>query len=117
MRLLVDAQLPLRLAVLLKSLGHEVIHTSDLPDGNRTSDEALARVAETDGWIVVTKDHDFLDSHLLSGRPPQLLLVSTGNITNQDLLQLFTSGAVQISEAFEFSVFVELTRDSLVVHR
>jgi predicted nuclease of predicted toxin-antitoxin system len=37
---------------------------------------------------VVTKDADFRNSHLLSGSPRRLLIVTTGNITNDALLEL-----------------------------
>ena len=68
MRLLVDAQLPVRLVPLLIELGHDVVHTSELPNGNRTPDRKITRIAEVQDRIVVTKDRDFVDGHLLSGR-------------------------------------------------
>lgn len=39
-RVLVAAQLPARLASRLAELGHVVVHTSSLPDGNRTTDQS-----------------------------------------------------------------------------
>lgn len=39
--------------------------------------------------MVVTKDRDFRDSHLLHNFPRRLLVVATGNIANDDLLALF----------------------------
>ena len=41
MKFLLDAQLPRRLVYRLREAGHEVTHTLDLPDGNRTSDKAI----------------------------------------------------------------------------
>jgi hypothetical protein len=38
---------------------------------------------------VVTKDQDFRDGHLLARSPRQLLVVATGNVTNDALLSLF----------------------------
>ncbi len=38
MKFIVDAQLPRRLAASLKWWGHDVLHTLDLPSGNRTPD-------------------------------------------------------------------------------
>jgi predicted nuclease of predicted toxin-antitoxin system len=37
---------------------------------------------------MVTKDRDFEMSHLLHGVPAQLLLITTGNISNNALLDL-----------------------------
>jgi len=66
-RFLVDAQLPVRLAGRLTSLGHDVVHTSELSDGNRTSDPEIIEIADRDDRVVITKDLDFLDGHLLKG--------------------------------------------------
>ena len=52
MKFLVDAKLPLRLARLLAADGHDVVHSSQLPDGNRTPDSVLALLADADDRIV-----------------------------------------------------------------
>lgn len=116
MRFLVDAQLPRRLANALTDLGHDALHTLDLPDRNATRDREVAAVADRDDRIVVTKDNDFRDSHLLRGRPRRLLHVTTGNITNAALMELVRRHLGEIERAFERSRYVELTADSLVVH-
>jgi predicted nuclease of predicted toxin-antitoxin system len=53
-----------------------------LPDGNRSTDRQIAEMTDSEGRVFVTMDSDFRDSHLLSGRPANLLVVATGNITN-----------------------------------
>ena len=83
MRFLIDAHLPRRLAYRLKEMGHDVVHTLDLPDQNRTSDTFIEELSLRDHRVVITKDSDFVNTYLLHGRPYKLLLVSTGNITNQ----------------------------------
>ena len=40
--------------------------------------------------MVVTKDRDFRDSHLLRREPRRLVVVATSNISNHELLALFT---------------------------
>jgi len=84
-RFLVDAQLPRRVAGWLAAAGCDAVHTLDLPHGNRTTDEQIIEVADQEQRVVVTKDADFVDSHVLYARPAKLLLVSTGNITNREL--------------------------------
>jgi predicted nuclease of predicted toxin-antitoxin system len=116
MKLLVDAQLPRRLARWLSTRGHDALHTLDLPNGNRTSDEEIADLAYREDRIVVTKDGDFVDAHLLTGQPPRLLLVATGNMGNAELLRLLERNLPAIVSALEGSAFVELSRDKLVVH-
>ena len=114
MRFLVDAQLPARLAPRLAELGHDVVHTSSLPDGNRTTDQQIAALADQDGRIVVTKDAVFRNSRLLRGSPARLLIVATGNIRNDDLLNLVESRLAEIDEAFAQGDHVELRRDAVV---
>ncbi len=116
MRFLVDAQLPKRFCAWLVESGHDALHTLDLPLGNRTSDSEILDVAEREQRIVVTKDDDFVQSYLVTGRPQGLLLVSTGNIANDDLERIVRGHIRTIAMAFESASFVELGRESLTVH-
>jgi predicted nuclease of predicted toxin-antitoxin system len=45
-RFLVDAQLPARLAWFLSQAGHDALHTSELAEGNRTTDAQIAEQAD-----------------------------------------------------------------------
>ena len=54
MRLLIDAQLPRRVAHALREAGHYAIHTLDLPDRNRTTDPDLLLLAREENLILVT---------------------------------------------------------------
>ncbi len=116
MRLLVDAQLPVRLASRLGELGHDVLHTSSLPDGNRTTDQRIAALADHERRVVVTKDADFRNSHLLTGSPERLLFVATGNIGNDELLTFFESRMTEIEAAFLLGDHVELRRGAVLSH-
>ncbi|HRQ36588.1 MAG TPA: DUF5615 family PIN-like protein [Chloroflexota bacterium] len=117
MNFLVDAHLPRRLATLLRQTGHDAIHTRDLPNQNRTSDEVINQLSIDQQRIVITKDADFVHSHLVRGRPHKLLLISTGNIKNDDLLWLFEQNLAQLTEAFVACSFVELDRNHLIIHQ
>jgi predicted nuclease of predicted toxin-antitoxin system len=91
MKFLVDAQLPRRLISRLQEAGHEAIHTFDLPLGNRTPDSVINELSIREGYIVITKDADFVNSFLLHHRPHKLLLISTGNSLNSELELLLSS--------------------------
>ena len=116
MKFLVDAQLPRRIAYLLREAGHDTLHTLDLPAGNRTSDAEILTIASSEQRIVVTKDADFVTSFVLARKPEKLLLISTGNVTNRDLEALLLPNIAAIVAAFTSSSFVELNRTALVVH-
>jgi predicted nuclease of predicted toxin-antitoxin system len=65
---------------------------------------------------IITKDTDFVESFLLFHRPYKLLLISTGNITNSDLEDLFVGHITAITAAFESYEYLEPTRDTLIFH-
>jgi len=115
-RFLVDAQLPPTLATFLADLGHDAIHVASLPGSVRTPDAEITSIADTEDRTVVTKDADFRHSHTVSGSPASLLLVSTGNIRNAELIDLFRARLEDIQTAFASASFVELHRDVLIVH-
>lgn len=117
MKFLVDAQLPARLAEFLSRVGHDALHTSELPDGNGSTDGQIARRADEDERVVVTKDQDFRDAHVLARSPRQLLVVATGNVTNDILLSIFELHLDAIVSAFEEADFVQLSPDALILSR
>jgi predicted nuclease of predicted toxin-antitoxin system len=116
MKFLIDAQLPRRLARHLEHAGHDALHTLDLPSGNRTPDTEIIGVALREQRVVVIKDADFVNSFWLERRPPKLLLISTGNVTNVDLEALFLPQLDTLVELFTVHDLVELTRTKLIVH-
>ncbi len=67
----------------------DVIHTSELPDGNDTTDIEINRLSLAENRIVISKDADFYDSFTAKKEPYKLLHVKTGNIKNSQLLELF----------------------------
>ncbi len=117
MKFLVDAQLPRRLALAISAQGHDALHTLDLPDANKTTDQRINEISEQEQRVVVTKDADFVNSLLVAGRPYKLLLISTGNITNHELEMLFMPQLAKIAEAFEEHQYLELNRTALIIHR
>lgn len=116
MNFLIDAQLPRRLARILAGAGHDAVHTLDLPNANRTTDAEINALSLQQQRVVISKDTDFVDSFLLSKEPYKLLLVSTGNISNNDLEALFTPLIPTIVTTFQSHEYAELTRTALIVH-
>jgi predicted nuclease of predicted toxin-antitoxin system len=116
MKFLIDAQLPRRLAHQLKTAGHDVLHTLDLPKGNRTPDGELITVAIRDERILVSKDSDFVNSFWIERQPPKLLLISTGNTTNKELESILLPQVSVLVEAFATHNFIELTRTRILIH-
>ena len=116
MRVLVDAHLPKRLSVFF--LAHEIEskHTLDLPEKNATPDSEIIRVADDENRIVISKDSDFLDNYVLDGSPKKLLIVSTGNVNNRDLIRLFEKNLNTLKSLFEENSVIEINEEEIQVH-
>jgi len=115
MRFLIDAHLPRRMVSWLAAAGCDASHTLDLPLGNRTTDRQLTEIADRNGQILVTKDGDFVNSHMLNGQPAKLLLVSTGNISNRELEQLMVPMISQIVTDLQQHSFLELGQAGMII--
>jgi predicted nuclease of predicted toxin-antitoxin system len=64
------------------------LHTLELPLKNRTSDEGIIQFVVGQKRVVITKDIDFLNSHVLKSMPEKLILVKAGNIQNKQLINI-----------------------------
>lgn len=116
MKFIVDAHLPQRLNIWLVAQGFDAVHTIDLPDANETEDLSIADFAEKHGRTVITKDSDFLKLHILKGKPSKLLLVTTGNIVNRDLLVLFERNFESVLRLFNSYNVVEISNSFVLGH-
>ena len=97
--------------------GYDVIHTRDLPQQNATMDSEINAISMQQERMVVTKNRDFLDSFLLRQQPYKLLLVTTGNITNTELFELFAKNLSQLADLFEQDSLIEINRNDIIVHQ
>ena len=117
MKFLVNAQLPRWLAFWLQQRGHDVIHTFHLTQQNRTPDPFLLALSNQDARVLITKDTDFEITHELGQGPPKLLLITTGNIHNDELLALFVRHDETLVRLLSQHTFPELSRSQLIVHK
>lgn len=109
-----DAHLPFRLVRLLRERGYDALHTSELPRGNATPDKEINALSLREGRVVVTKDGDFTRSLVIQGAPFKLLLIATGNISNQALEKLFLEHLETVCQLLERYRLVELGRHEVV---
>jgi predicted nuclease of predicted toxin-antitoxin system len=116
MKFLVDAQFPYQLSDFLNKQGFDTIHTDDLPKKERSSDKEIRELAHIQNRIVITKDSDFIHSYYFQNKPSLLLLVSTGNIRNAQLMNLFSRNMESIQDLFLNHSFVELTNEDIIGH-
>lgn len=95
MRFLVDAQLPPLLAQWLKAQGYQAEHVVSFLSAT-ASDREIIAAALRGGFVIVTKDADFID--LVSAPPPQLIQVTIGNVANRTLLDRFAAQMQSLME-------------------
>jgi len=107
-KILVDENLP---RTLLPALGAGAQHATDL--GPRQSDEQLWLYARERGFVLLTKDTDFFDKLMLSGAPPKIVWVRTGNLRRVALEERITREWNSILTLLETSDLVEIHPDRL----
>jgi predicted nuclease of predicted toxin-antitoxin system len=79
MKLRFDANLSPALITSLADVFPDSSHVFD--HGDITADDrAIWDLAKRDGFLIATKDTDFLDMSLLHGAPPQVILLRVGNV-------------------------------------
>ncbi len=117
MKFLIDAQLPHRLKLRLIEKGFDAIHTDDLPERNLTADLSIADIADEQNRHVISKDSDFLKLRILQGKPRKLLMLTTGNIVNRELLALFDLNFPTVMKLFNSYDVVEMNNQFVIGHK
>jgi predicted nuclease of predicted toxin-antitoxin system len=117
MKFLIDAQLPYRLKLWFVENNFDAIHTGDLPERNFTADLTIADLADESDRAVISKDGDFLKLRILQNKPRKLLMVTTGNIVNKELLVLFDLNFVTVMKLFNSYDVVEMNNRFVVGHK
>jgi predicted nuclease of predicted toxin-antitoxin system len=84
MRLLFDHNLSSRLVSRLTDRYPNASHVA-LVGLERAADLAVWTYAETNDYIIVTKDSDFNDVSVLRGFPPKVIWLHLGNCTTNDV--------------------------------
>jgi len=116
MKFLLDAQLPKKLSDFFIWKGYDAIHTLDLPDANKTKDSQINDISIKERRIVISKDLDFIESLLISDKPYKLIYISTGNITNKKLLELFSKNIEKIIASIEHHRLIEITDKNIIIN-
>jgi predicted nuclease of predicted toxin-antitoxin system len=100
MRFIVDAQLPPALARWLVPNGHEAEHVADKHMAN-ASDRAIWDFALQTAAVIVTKDEDFAQRHVLTGDGPRVVWIRLPNTRRRELLLWFEAILPDVLAALE----------------
>ena len=110
MKLLVDENLPPRLASNLADLFPGSIHVNLIGLGS-TPDGVIWDYAKAHGFAFLPKDKDFANLSLALGAPPKVILLVIGNCSAAELARVIRNNAVR------FSYFENDARRSLLILR
>jgi len=116
-KFIVDAQVPKKLSLLLCWKGYDSIHTLDLLNGNKTKDSEINQISLDEKRVLITKDLDFIESLLVSNKPYKLIYISIGNISNKQLLEIFSCNIDKIVEVISDNRLVEISHENIIVKR
>ncbi len=114
MKFLCDVHISYKLSNHLISLGFSSVHVNEILDRSNTKDSHICKYADDNDLIVITKDSDFRDFFFINGTPKKLIKVNLGNISNKDLIQIFTDMKPKLRKLYAKPNFlVEIDRDSI----
>jgi len=82
MKLLLDANISWRLAAKLKMHFEDCFHVDHTDLNIPATDIEIWNYALSDSLIIVTNDEDFLNLSNIKGFPPKIVLLRTGNQSN-----------------------------------
>jgi predicted nuclease of predicted toxin-antitoxin system len=118
MKFLCDVHIPYKLVSLLQTKGYDAIHVNNLPEKWYTTDSAICDFADKNGYVVITKDNDFKNSHLINNTPKKLIRILLGNVSNNSLLSVFNLYLDDMLKAFNSNdkCMIELAKNHIEVN-
>ncbi len=92
MKLLLDQNLSRRMLPALELLfpGSSQVALLGLAEAD---DGAIWAFAKREGYLIVTKDADFVELSLMRGFPPKVVLINLGNVPNTAVLSRLCAAA------------------------
>jgi len=97
LKLLVDENLPPRLAGDLADLFPDSVHVDSIGLGS-AGDSAIWEYAKAHGFAFLTKDKDFANLSIARGAPPKVILLQTGNCSTAQVIRIVRNNAVPFAD-------------------
>ena len=97
MKLLLDQNLSPRLVQLLHNDFPESIHVSEIGFAE-SNDRQIWQFAREQGYLIVTRDSDFMEMSTLLGSPPKVIWIRLGNCPTNEILSILRLNRDAIQE-------------------
>jgi len=98
MKILLDANISWKLVNKLKPIFGECAHVDLIGLNVPATDIDIWNYAFDNGYIIITKDSDFVDLIEIKGFPPKVVLLKTGNNSSQALIELLINAKQMIED-------------------
>ena len=98
MKILLDANISYKLTNILTPIFGECTHVDFIGLDVPAEDIDIWNYARYHGFIIITKDTDFVDLMDLKGFPPKVVLLKTGNNSSKALAELLINVKQNILE-------------------
>jgi predicted nuclease of predicted toxin-antitoxin system len=114
MKFLCDVHISYKIVNYLIKLGFETIHVNTILKKWNTSDNDICKYADSHDHIVISKDSDFRDSYFVRKTPKKLIKINLGNISNQDLIDIFAKHIDAIEKLnYKSSFIIEIDKENI----
>lgn len=112
MRFIVDENLPPELANLFRDIGFIAIHVNELKSNQkqRVTDDQLRRLAIRKGYVIITKDDDFVKSYV-SRKVPERIIFIYGLEKKESLLSRMKEVIPSLIKLITQHDFIEIKED------
>ena len=98
MKILLDANISYKLTNILTPIFGECTHVDFIGLDVPVDDINIWNYALDNGFVIITKDTDFVDLIDLKGFPPKVVLLKTGNNSSKALAELLINAKQNIVE-------------------
>ncbi|MEX0772325.1 MAG: DUF5615 family PIN-like protein [Balneolales bacterium] len=102
MKVLIDAQLSPSIAAWInKSFGNIKAISTRSVKLNAAEDKEIYLYAKHNGYVIMSKDDDFLRLIEQHGMPPQLIWVTCGNTSNAEMKAILLKTILKVKDLIE----------------
>jgi predicted nuclease of predicted toxin-antitoxin system len=117
MDFLIDVHLPVSLSKFLdKQPNCSSIHINQILQKWYTTDAEICKYADENNLVVITKDGDFKNSYFINKTPKKIIRVTLGNISNAELILLFTKYLPFILPlSAKTNFYVEIDKEQIII--
>ena len=98
MKILLDANISYKLVNVLNPIFGKCVHIDYVGLEVPAKDIDIWNYAKTNGYIIITKDNDFVNIMELKGFPPKVVLLKTGNNSKQAIIELLINFKLMIKD-------------------